>query len=150
MTPVPLEYTAYHEAGHAVIALRLGYEIGKVTIKRRYTFLGSAEIRNRTSPDDIRINLAGPLAEGLVNPNDEDIQLGSLSDWRNARRSAREFVELGFIGDREGGILIEELLQETRALVRRDRKAIAAVAEALLNRKTLSGDDIRRIVEAVR
>jgi ATP-dependent Zn protease len=145
-----LEYTAYHEAGHAVIALRLGYEVGKVTIKRRQGVLGRADIRNRTSPDDIRISLAGALAEALVNPSDEKIQLGAHYDWRNTRRSVREFVALGFINGRERDILIEELLHETRALVRRDREVIARVAEALLEHKTLTGDDIKRIVEAVR
>jgi ATP-dependent Zn protease len=29
---LPLEHIAYQEAGHAVIALRLGYEVKKVTI----------------------------------------------------------------------------------------------------------------------
>src|SRR5262245_17403385 len=86
------EHTAYHEAGHAVIALRLGYEVGKVTIKPRQGVLGKAYIRNRTSPDDIRINLAGALAEALVNPSDEEIQLGAHSDWRSTRRSIRAFV----------------------------------------------------------
>ena len=145
MTP---EHIAYHEAGHAVIALRLGYEIGKVRINpKRGT--GIAEIRNRYSPDDIRISLAGPLAEALVNPNDEQIELGAFCDRRNTRRSTREFVALGFVNSREKDILIEELLHETRALVRRDEKAIAAVAEALLEHRTLTGADIKRIVEAV-
>lgn len=147
---VDREHTAYHEAGHAVIALRLGYEVRKVTIKPRQGVLGKAYIRNRTSPDDIRIDLAGALAEALVNPNDEQIQLGSHSDWRNARRSTSEFVALGFIGDQEEGILIHELLQETRALVRRDAKVIARVAEALLHHETLTGEDIKLIMEAVR
>jgi hypothetical protein len=147
---IPLEHIAYHEAGHAVVAFRLGYEIRKVTIRRRYSSLGSAEIRNRTSPDDIRIDLAGALAEALVNPTpfNEKIQLGSRGDWRNTRRSVREFVALGFINGREKGILIEELLQETRALVWRDREAIARVAAALLKHGTLTGVDIKRIVDA--
>jgi ATP-dependent Zn protease len=145
----PLQYIAYHEAGHAVIALRLGYEVGKVTIVRRQGVLGKAEIRNRTSPDDIKINLAGQLAEALVNSNDEQIQLGAHSDWRNTRRSVREFVALGFINGRERGILIDELLQETKALVRRDREAISRVAEALLTRRTLTGSEIKRIMEDV-
>jgi ATP-dependent Zn protease len=147
---IELEYIAYHEAGHAVIALRLGYEVGKVRINPRRGS-GSAQIRNRMSPDDIRIDLAGALAEALVNPTsfEEKIQLSARGDWRNARRSTREFVALGFINGREKGILIEELIQETRALVRRDKEAIARVAEALLERKTLTGEDIKRIVEAV-
>jgi ATP-dependent Zn protease len=143
-----IKHTAYHEAGHAVMALRLGYEVGKVTIVRRQGVLGKADIRKRTSPDDIKIDLAGQLAEALVNPSEEQIQLGASSDWRSVRRSTREFVGW-FIGDREGGTLIEELLHETRALVRRDKNAISRVAEALLARKTLTGAEIKRIVEVV-
>jgi hypothetical protein len=89
------------------------------------------------------------LAEALVNPSDEQIQVGSRSDWRNIRRCAREFEALGFIGDQEEDILIEELLHNTRALIRRDAEAIARVADALLKHETLTGDDIKRIVEAV-
>jgi cell division protease FtsH len=148
---VDWRHVAYHEAGHAVVALRLGYEVGKVSIVPRQGVLGRAKVLPQSpSPDDIRIDLAGPLAEALVNPFDEKIQLGSRSDWRNIRRSTREFVALGFINGREWDILIDELLRETRALVRRDRKAIASVAAALLERKTLTGDDIKRIVEEVR
>ena len=126
MTRVPLKHIAYHEAGHAVVAFRLGYEVGKVTIVPRYGSLGRADITHGSpSPDDIRIDLAGPLAEDLINSASfhERIQQGSRGDWRNTRRSTREFVALGFIGGREKGILIDELLQETRALVRRDRQA---------------------------
>jgi ATP-dependent Zn protease len=144
-----LKYTAYHEAGHAVIAIRLGYEVEKVTIKRRQGVLGRAVIRNRRSPDDIRVSLAGALAEALVNPSDEEIQLGARTDWRNTRRSTREFVSLGFIGRNERNILIEELMHDTRALVWRDREAIGRVAEALLKHVTLNGDAIKRIVEEV-
>jgi ATP-dependent Zn protease len=146
-----LEYTAYHEAGHAVMAFRLGHEITKVTIVPGRGYLGMAKIPHRNySPDSIRINLAGSLAEALVNQNDEEVHLSARVDWRNARRSTRKFVELGFIGRREKGILIEELLHETRALVHRDREAIAAVAEALLEHKTLTGADIAQIMEAAR
>src|SRR5262245_23920603 len=123
-----LRHTAYHEAGHAVIAFRLGYEMEKVTIKPSRGSLGRYFCKDRPlAPDDIRIAFAGALAEALVNPNDEVIQLGASSDWRNARRSTRECVAFGFIGSREKGILIQELLQETRALVRRDEKVIARV-----------------------
>jgi ATP-dependent Zn protease len=145
-----IKHTAYHEAGHAVIAIRLGYEVKKASIVRRQGVLDRVTTRNRTSsPDDIRFDLAGQLAEALVNSNDEQIQIGAHSDWRSTRRSVREFVALGFIGDQEGGTLIDELLQEIRALVRRDREAIGRVADALLTRKTLTGAEIKRIMEEV-
>jgi hypothetical protein len=144
------KHTAYHEAGHAVVALRLGYEVGKVTIKPRYGSLGRTEIRHRSpSPDDIRFDLAGALAEALVNPNRWEIQFGARADWQFTRRSVRKFVALGFINGREGDVLIDELLHETRALVWRDRKAIARVAAALLKHATFTGDDIKRIMEEV-
>jgi len=145
-----LQQTAYHEAGHAVIAYRLGYEVEKVTIVRRQGVLGKYVCKDRPlAPDGIRIDFAGALAEALVNPSDEEIQGGARSDWRNARRSTRVCAALGFIGVREKDILIEEILHETRALVRRDKAAIAKVAEALLKQKTLNGEDIKRIMEAV-
>jgi len=147
-----IEHTAYHEAGHAVVALRLGYEVKWVTIVPTRRSLGYARIPHGSlSPDDIRIDFAGALAEALVNPTsfDEKILNGSRSDWRWARRSVRNFVALGFIGDYEGDVLIEELLHETRALVRRDKEAITRVAAALLERKTLTGDDVKRIMEEV-
>jgi ATP-dependent Zn protease len=145
-----IKHTAYHEAGHAVIAIRLGYEVKKASIVRRQGVLGRVTTRNRTSsPDDIRFDLAGQLAEALVNPNDEQVQIGAHSDWRNTRRSVSEFIALGFIGDEEGSTLIDELLHETRALVHRDRDVIGRVADALLERKTLTGLEIKQIMEAV-
>jgi hypothetical protein len=70
-----IEHIAYHEAGHAVIAFRLGYEV---------------------TPDVIRIDLAGPLAEALVNPSPfhEMIEAGSRGDWLETRRATRNFVAL--------------------------------------------------------
>jgi hypothetical protein len=124
----------------------------KVTIVPHRGSLGRYFCKDHPlAPDDIRINYAGALAEALVNqsPLDFLVQNGSRSDWRNARRNARECVDAGFIHGREKGTLIDELLKETRALVRRDKAAIAQVAEALLEHKTLTGEDIRRIVEAV-
>jgi hypothetical protein len=65
------KHMAYHEAGHAVIALRLGYEVGKVKINPKRGS-GSAQIRNRMSPDDIRIDLAAAV-DALVARNAIDL-----------------------------------------------------------------------------
>src|SRR5262245_55354834 len=78
-----LQHTAYHEAGHAVIALRLGYEMEKVTIKPSRGSLGRYFCKDRPlATDDIRIAFAGALAEALVNPNDEEIQLVRIAIGR--------------------------------------------------------------------
>src|SRR5215471_195756 len=105
------ECVAYHEAGHAVVALRLGFEVGKVSIVRRGGG-GSAEVRRRSpipSPDDIKVDMAGPLAEALVNFEDAEVQFGARVDQQDTRRRARDLIMLGFIHGRDKDILIKEL-----------------------------------------
>jgi len=155
---VKAEHTAYHEAGHAVIGLVLGYDVRKATIRPRYSYLGSAWISKKrngslgatevqagsTESDDfggICIDLAGPLAEMLVNPIpfDELIRCAANSDWRSAQRHARR------ISRRQADILIDVVMGETRTLVEQHRDAIARVAAALLEHETLTADDIKRM-----
>src|SRR5262249_9449274 len=153
---VNLEHTAYHEAGHAVIGLILGYDVRKATIRPRYSYLGSAWISKKRngslgstevqagSPDSVGhicIDLAGPLAEQLVNPVplDELIRCAAGSDWRSAERHARR------INRRQADILIDVLIEETRTLVEQHKDAIARVAAALLEHETLMGEEIQRI-----
>jgi ATP-dependent Zn protease len=155
-----LKHTAYHEAGHAVIGLVLGYGVRKATIRQRYSYLGSAWISKRrhsssgstevqavdVSPDSddfghICIDLAGPLAEQLVNPVpfEELINHGARGDWPSARKHARR------INRQHADILIVVLMEETRALVQQHREAIGRVAAALLEHETLTADDIKRL-----
>lgn len=153
-------HTAYHEAGHAVIGLILGYEVSKVTIRPRYSYLGmawtsrkrhssqgSTEVQaGSTESDDfghICIELAGPLAEQLVNsaPFEELIWRGSEGDWQAAQRRARR------IDRRRAHALIDLLMEETRPLVEQHREAIARVAAALLERETLTGDAIKALID---
>jgi ATP-dependent Zn protease len=151
-------HIAYHEAGHAVIALILGYKVGKVTIKPRYSqlTLGRTEgiqpgeaSSNRVvdrEATDIKIDLAGPLAEQLINPApfDELIENGSGGDWRSARRTARSF---GLNTPREAEILIVRYALESAVLVQQHQEAITRVAAALLEHETLVGDEIKRIAD---
>src|SRR5262249_42938048 len=93
------KHTAYHEAGHAVIGLKLGYKVEKVTIRPRYSKFGCTFIE--AGPDNLNLldeetaniksNLAGLLAEQLVSPYsfNELIEHSSWGDWRRVRRSAR-------------------------------------------------------------
>jgi ATP-dependent Zn protease len=134
------KHIAYHEAGHAVIGHVLGCEVRMATIKPKYSSLGSADVQPGGAVDvataHIKVDLAGPLAERLVSPHSffDLIHRGSQKDWRSAWKAAQrdEDVILG-------------LIHETKALVQRHREAIARVAAALLERETLTGDDIRRI-----
>jgi ATP-dependent Zn protease len=151
----PIEHIAYHEAGHVVIGLVLGFEVRKVTIKPKSRTLGNVQAQvgeassNRCvdrDAADIKFCLAGPLAEQLVSPRpfDELIADGSGKDWRNVRRTARRLNTRG-----EAEVVIVMLALETAALVQQHRDAIERVAAALLERETLMGDDIKRLAESV-
>jgi hypothetical protein len=155
-----LKHVAYHEAGHAVIGLKLGYDVGRVTIRKRYSSLGSAQISKKrcgslgstevqagdVSPDSddfghICIDLAGPLAERLVSPIpfEELIAHGARADWQSARKRARRNNR------QHADTLIDVLMEETRALVQQHKEAITRVATALLEHETLMGEEIQRI-----
>jgi hypothetical protein len=151
------KHIAYHEAGHAVIALMLGYKVDSVTIKPRYgrLTLGSVEgiqpgegssyrVVDREAID-IKIDLAAPLAEQLVNPDpfDELIENGSRKDWRTARRTLRD--NLHTRGKAE--VLIVRYALETAVLVQQHKDAITRIATALLERETLTADEIQRIAD---
>jgi hypothetical protein len=147
-----------------VIGLVLGYDVRKVTIRQRYSSLGSAWISKKrhgsrgstevqaggVSPDSddfghICVDLAGPLAEKLVSriPFNNLIRCGAGGDWQSAQKHARR------INRRQSGTLIDVLMEETNTLVRQHRQAITRVATALLEHETLDADEVKRLAEVV-
>src|SRR6476659_3882356 len=88
------KYVAYHEAGHAVICLRLGYEVRSVTIKGDKRAEGRTNIKKKGGPvlDHISIDLAGPVAQALIDstPFNERVRFGSRGDWHHICKIARE------------------------------------------------------------
>jgi ATP-dependent Zn protease len=127
-----IKHIAYHEAGHAVIVLVLGYTLKSVTIKPD----GRAEGRTNYDKDGglvvdgIKIGLAGPIAEGLLDGNFRLKTDGSSSDWRAIRKWYPEFCAQD----------VREIGEETKLLVQRHREAIERVAAALLEHETLTGE----------
>jgi hypothetical protein len=104
------QLTAFHEAGHAVVTLRLGYKVETVTIKRDKGNLGSAAITKHggLTSDHIRIDLAGMIAESIIDPDTsfkDRCKQGGLTDWRRAREIARL---LATFYDTKPDIVIEE------------------------------------------
>jgi ATP-dependent Zn protease len=131
-------HVAYHEAGHAVIALRLGYELIDVTVKPHRRTEGSFLVAKMRRPraDHIKLYLAGAIAEALVSPTPF---YGASGDWRRICRIARDIARPEEV--------IEECLEETEVLVQQNAGVIAKVAEALLKHKTLRGDEVARIIK---
>ena len=141
-----IKHIAYHEAGHAVIGLALGYDVGSVTIRPTDRYFGRARVTAPDGPIDrekeIKVDLAGLLAGRLIDhlPLKELIANGSATgDWKHAWKTAR------LLNPRQAEILICSLMLETEALIRDYQQTIASVATALLEHETLTGDEIRRI-----
>ncbi|CAA7622590.1 ATP-dependent zinc metalloprotease FtsH [Magnetospirillum sp. UT-4] len=177
--------TAYHEAGHAVVALHqpASDPIHKATIVPRGQALGMVvRIPERDSPAlrrsklkaDIAVAMGGRAAEELVF-GPEEISTGAAGDIQMASRIARKMVTEWGMSDRLGlvafggahgdpytpeGVRADETSREidaeVKALVAEGRmKALAilkthsaqleAVAQALLDRESLSGAEITEI-----
>ena len=192
MTPEEKKNTAYHEAGHAIIALMLSKTIDpihKATIIPRGRSLGMV----MTLPESDRYNwtyekalarlvmlFGGREAEIITFGNDK-VTTGASGDIQMATSLARSMVmewgmseKLGrvrykaneqevFLGhsvsqstnmseetakliDEEVRRLIEYGETEARKIITKHKKQFTAVAEALLEYETLTGDELRGLM----
>lgn len=138
--------TAFHEAGHAVMALSLGRDVHRVSILPNRSRLGQCELKktsNRVPTDllevEVLILLAGAAAEGRVS--------GGYC-WDSASKDLREAQKL-----------IQSRARSVRQAERLERRwldkveylldspacwlAIEMLAEDLVERKTISGRSAR-------
>jgi cell division protease FtsH len=182
--------TAYHEAGHAICAMRVkgNDPLHKVTIVPRGRALGLAF----TLPEDDRVSITrqqleanlvmsygGRVAEELIFGHDH-VTTGAASDIQKATAIARRYVTQWGLSDAIGPILVgdneqelflgreiqhrREVSEQTSQLVDAEVKRVIdnaydrakqtleanlgllhQVAAALLERETLTGDDIEML-----
>ena len=148
------ERTAYHEAGHAVAAHRLGIEVKFATILLDHDSAGFVShgdlFCDRGLGSDranleraIKICLAGPLAEARFYPRYRRPR-GS-QDYDCAFGLARYLA--GSAGERE---FIRYQERQTRALLDRYWGDVERVARALLEHDQLSVNQVRDIIELPR
>jgi ATP-dependent Zn protease len=141
--------TAYHEAGHAVIAFVFERPVQKVSILPDQRRLGHCELRsgvNRASQDrleaDILIMLAGVAAEA--------IHSGSYN-WPGAAQdlqSVRRLAEMRS-GKGQADKLTRRLLAKAEHLLLQTRNwnAVDQIAVELVKKKTISGRAVRHYFE---
>jgi cell division protease FtsH len=196
MTPEEKRNTAYHEAGHAIIALMLSSTIDpihKATIIPRGRSLGMV----MTLPESDRYNwtyekalarltmLYGGREAEILTFGSEKVTTGAAGDIQMATGLARSMVmewgmseKLGrvryraneqevFLGhsvsqstnmadetakliDEEVRRLIEEGEGSARRILTENRDKFTAIAEALLEFETLTGDELRGLMEGKR
>jgi hypothetical protein len=128
----------YHEAGHSVVALRFGLPLARVIVRDDGTgrtsyrhWLGAAEIERW-----IVTTYAGGEAEADRFP-------GHPADASDRRSIDAALKALDLVWDQRR---LGELRADARTLVRAERRSIQWVANELLRLRTLSADEIRRLV----
>jgi cell division protease FtsH len=178
--------TAYHEGGHAIVALLVPQAdpVHKATIIPRGRALGmvmqlpegdrySKNFTQMTS--ELAILMAGRVAEEIIMGKD-NVTSGAASDIQQATRLAKAMVtrwgysdELGFVnykmGEDEYGALgrdvsestsqkidneVRRLInggyEEAKRILTEKNDVLHAVAKALLEFETLSGDEIQKVI----
>lgn len=135
------EATAYHEAGHAVIALALGRSIQRVSIVPGREWLGRCEFqKGRVRPTEdwlereILIALAGLAAE--ARHTGQYAWEGAAQDLRTVRRLSAQRA-----GERQAERLQRRLLAKVEHLLSQveNWEAVGMIAAELLRCETLSG-----------
>lgn len=162
-------YTAYHEAAHAVMAYFAGRQRwGTITIVEdddgRVGFCDWPDEPLRVE-DSLRVTIAGAVAESRLSGTfDVDrfvAELGLLGPlWNYGDEVPSDDVKLLRVL-RHPGVLetwfpgrpedeaVRALWQTTAAYLDDSWPAVEAVAAALLDRKTISGDEARSIIAAL-
>ena len=141
--------TAYHEAGHAVIAFVFERPVQKLSILPDQRRLGHCELLkgvNRASQDrveaDILILLAGVASEA--------IHSGSYN-WEGAVQDLQSVRRLAVMrsGDRQADKLTRRLLAKVEHLLRQPRNwnAVQHIAAELIEKNSVSGRVVRHCVE---
>ena len=153
--------TAYHEAGHAVVSLVLGLIVERVSIiagddsEGRCTgpsvlacHSSGRKAQRVTARANIVACFAGMPAQRLVDPQAPDYH--GEQDDEDAFELSRQFEVLprgcSHVGDDRHWEFLNKLRTEAARCVRRNKQAIAALAQALLIQSELAGDAVERIV----
>jgi four helix bundle protein len=141
--------TAFHEAGHAVMAELCGRLLTEVEILGDREHTGSVQSRafppNKEGETEdverhLKIILAGTIAEMMVSGRE---------DWDEASEDLDAAVRLGMrlVDDCEDVLpLLEDIRIDVEADLRRNWSAVETLAGELLDRKKLTGSETRKLV----
>ena len=187
MTDDEKKFTAYHESGHALIALLVPQcdPIHKVTIIPRGGALGMVvrlpekdkiSVSKTELISNIKVAMGGRAAEEVVF-GEENITTGASQDIKQATRTAKNMIikwgmseKLGFRSfyDSEGYYMeasdqvsqqtsetidseIKNLMdisyKEVKDIMLKNREKLEAIAKKLIERETLTGDEVKQIFE---
>jgi ATP-dependent Zn protease len=153
------ELIAYHEAGHAIIALQLGGQVDLVTIDpdkddgpQRQGYTKILWRRDRLSEKEfaqkaVQVCLAGPVAEMIYSgdPYHPGLVAEWAADWREAWSAAIALHP----AERQRLAYLEQVTAQLYHRLKRDDhwNALAALADNLLAHETLDRDQIEEFID---
>jgi ATP-dependent Zn protease len=175
MTYADKRRLAYHEAGHAIAMVKLykRYRVARATIEARHDIGAEAlvsprpteEIHTETKDEllaEIQVSLASRACEQIF-LNEE--MSGASGDLAHATNTAERMVKLyGMNGSlmslrgsltgpgagggpsREVDRLLDQQFKRVKMLVEENRAATIAIAEALIEKHSLMGDEVYDLV----
>ena len=141
--------TAYHEAGHAVVCLVLGLRIERVTIVPDDESFGSTYYRksskNTRDIEEVILSCAGSVGEILLLHHPGEIQALTLELFQDiVGREVFNSVSKMELEDQRAF----ECWNIARDIIASCAGAVMTIADALLARKILSGDEVQSLWEA--
>jgi hypothetical protein len=137
---------AYHEAGHAVVALAFCATGLRASIKRRAGSAGRVVHGHLPNADDNKvlfITLAGPLAHRRFAPRSK-WWFGGGGDFAMVEK----LVFGGTAANKQK--YLSSMVDRAEAIVDYFWNDIEAAAKALLKHETLSGDELAAVIRAAR
>lgn len=151
------ELTAYHEAGHALVALLLGGEVRLVTIEPDHDDgplrSGDTQVlwrraggEKQFAAKEVQVCLAGPVAEMIY--SGDPFHPGSVPEWANDWREAWRAAAPLHSDERRRLAFLEQTSVELHRLLRSDNywSALADLADNLLAHETLEWEQVEEIV----
>jgi len=155
------ENTAYHEAGHALMAVLVGARVRSLTITPdrddgplRY---GDAQIewdharfasQRELHEKSVLVTLGGPVAEMIY--RSEPFHPGLVAEWAADWQQAWKLAQPLVPDERKRLAFLETTTVELHRLLSRDDHwaALAAIVDSLLAHEWLEGDDVEEIVRS--
>ncbi len=152
------DLAAYHESGHAIMAIQMGAQVRSITIQpdwddgpERYADAQIAWPIDHFSERELHekmvlVALAGPVAEMLY--RGEPLHPGFVAEWAADWKLAWDAAKLLVASDQKRLTYLEQVASQLYRLFDREDQwaALAALADNLLAHETLEGEEVEAIV----
>lgn len=154
------ELTAYHEAGHAFVAIHVGATVRSVTVTPDWDDgpqrFGDTQVewpQGKFTPRELQMNailvaLAGPVAEMIH--RGEPYHPGFVAEWAADWQEAWKVATSLFPVQRVRLAFLEKMTTQLYQLLSRDDHwaALAAIVDNLAAHETLEGDVVEEIISS--